>query len=328
MRVIPSRNLPLAMVCIVGGNSASAQAPEREPEEIPWRRLASDSVRELDLRYRLWWTGKGWQLEFRNHGTKAVHFALRLGEGAEAVEEANSGRIHLEPGQGAAPFIAEPGLKASRIVGIRNGVSDLVTNVEFDEWGNRSKISFASGASSEWTSKDFGLHLKDWTVKYAGTTNLYGPKTYGYTSDRLTSAAEWSVIQPDEAGRVLAANSPELGINTTHAYDAYGNASLHAASGGNVPPTMTNFSFAPSPNNAVPGGASGWAINGMGEATAFGRRLCQPDLPLAGVGWAGTPRLRDDEQWFDLAVLSLWAFGLADPRRGLGESRQQPTLWV
>ncbi|MDP1832266.1 MAG: RHS repeat-associated core domain-containing protein [Geothrix sp.] len=177
----------------------------------------------------------------------------------------------------------------SRIVGIKNNGQPLVSNVGFDDWGNRSTINFASGASSEWKSKDFGLHLDTWTIKYSTATTLSGPRSYGYdTAERLTLAGEWS-ITPDASGRVLAANAAALGINTTHSHDAYGNNIYHSATGAGVPPTMNYFSFGPQPTNGVPGGSTGWSINGMGEATQIG--LETGSNQGVALGWDGLGRL-------------------------------------
>ena len=177
----------------------------------------------------------------------------------------------------------------SRIIGIKNNGQPLVSNIGFDDWGNRSTINFASGANSEWKSKDFGLHLDTWTVKYSTSTTLSGPRSYGYdTAERLTQAGEWS-ISPDASGRVLAANATSLGINTTHGHDAYGNNIYHSPTGSGVPPTMNYFSFGPQPSNGVPGGNTGWSINGMGEATQIG--LATGSTQGIALGWDGLGRL-------------------------------------
>lgn len=176
-----------------------------------------------------------------------------------------------------------------RIVDIKNNGQPVVSTVEFDDWGNRSKIGFASGASSVWSSKDFGLHLDTWTVKYNTTSTLSGPRYYGYDAgERLTTAGEWS-INPDASGRVLTANASALGINTTHGHDAYGNNISHLATGGGVSSTMNNFSFSPQPSNGVPAGSSGWTINGMGEATQIG--LETGSNQGVALGWDGLGRL-------------------------------------
>ncbi len=177
----------------------------------------------------------------------------------------------------------------SRIVGIKNNGQPLVSNVGIDDWRNRSTINFASGANSEWKSKDFGLHLDTWTVKYSTSTTLSGPRSYGYdTAERLRQAGEWS-ITPDASGRVLAANATALGINTTHGHDAYGNNIYHSATGSGVPPTMNYFSFGPQPSNGVPAGNTGWSINGMGEATQIGLETGSNEG--VALGWDGLGRL-------------------------------------
>ncbi|HJW32503.1 MAG TPA: RHS repeat-associated core domain-containing protein [Holophagaceae bacterium] len=178
----------------------------------------------------------------------------------------------------------------NRVVGIRNGGSLLVTNVEFDGWGNRSRLAFASGAASEWATKDAGLHLDQWSVKYATTTTLSGPRDYLYDSaERLIKAGEWSISQMDGAGRILVANATQFNLNTSHSFDAYGNVTSHAASGSAVPPSMTNFAFPPMPSNRVPAGSSGWSINSMGETTAMASGT--GSLTTLSLGWDGLGRL-------------------------------------
>lgn len=180
----------------------------------------------------------------------------------------------------------------SRIVGIKNNGQPLVANIGFDDWGNRSSIAFATGASSVWTSKDFGMHLDSWTVKYNNTSTLSGPRNYGYDSaERLTKAGEWS-LTPDAGGRLIGANSSNFAINTTHGYDAYGNDISHQATGSGVPtspPTMNNFAFGPLPTNGVPLANTGWSINGMGEATQIGLEWASSQG--IALGWDGLGRL-------------------------------------
>lgn len=177
----------------------------------------------------------------------------------------------------------------SRIVEIKNNDQPLVTNITFDDWGNRSTLKFASGAYSEWKSKDFGMHLDSWSVKYSTGTTLSGPRSYGYDSgERLTQAGEWS-ITPDASGRMLAANAATFGINTSHQYDSYGNNTYHQATGVGVPLTMNNFSFGSMPTNGVPSGNTGWIINAMGEANRIGN-LTGSSEGLA-LGWDGLGRL-------------------------------------
>lgn len=52
---------------------------------------------------------------------------------------------------------------------------------------------------------------------------------------------------------------------------------------------MNNFSFGPQPSNGVPAGNTGWAINGMGEATQIG--LETASTQGLALGWDGLGRL-------------------------------------
>ncbi|MDP2875489.1 MAG: hypothetical protein Q8O00_04835, partial [Holophaga sp.] len=51
----------------------------------------------------------------------------------------------------------------NRVTGITQNASSVVSNISFDEWGNRQQLKFASGASSDWTTKDGkGVFLEQW----------------------------------------------------------------------------------------------------------------------------------------------------------------------
>jgi len=182
-----------------------------------------------------------------------------------------------------------------RITGILNNGSPLVANVSFDDWGNRQRLGFASGAYSDWSSKDGGTHLNQWNIGHNNTL-LDGTRFYQYDSaERLTMAGEWDKLKHDEQGRLLMANSSSLGIDTAHGHDAYGNNISHLATG-NVPNgTMNNFTFNPLPSNRLPGitanGAlTGWTINGRGEATQIGTGTSSGQY--LSLGWDGFGRLR------------------------------------
>ncbi len=182
-----------------------------------------------------------------------------------------------------------------RITGILNNGSSLVSSVSFDEWGNRQRLGFASGAYSDWSSKDGGTHLDQWNIGYNNSL-LDGTRFYQYDSaERLTMAGDWDKLEHDEQGRLVTANSSSLGINTTHGHDAYGNNISHLGTG-NVPNgTMNNFAFNPLPSNRLPGLASngaltGWSVNGRGEATQIGTGMATNQY--LGLGWDGFGRLK------------------------------------
>lgn len=182
-----------------------------------------------------------------------------------------------------------------RITGILNNGSPLVSNVSFDEWGNRQRLGFASGAYSDWSSKDGGTHLDQWSIGYNNSL-LDGTRFYQYDSaERLKMAGDWDTLEHDEHGRLITANSSSLGINTSHDHDAYGNNIIHLATG-NVPNgTMNNFTFNPLPSNLLPevaanGALTGWSVNGHGEATQIGTGIATNQY--LNLGWDGLGRLK------------------------------------
>lgn len=182
-----------------------------------------------------------------------------------------------------------------RVTGILNNGSAIVSSVSFDEWGNRQRLGFASGAYSDWSSKNGGTHLDQWSIGYNNSL-LDGTRFYQYDSaERLTMAGDWDKLEHDEQGRLVTANSSSLGINTTHGHDAYGNNINHLATG-NVPNgAMNNFAFNSLPSNRLPGltanGAlTGWSVNDRGEATQIGTGTATNQY--LGLGWDGFGRLK------------------------------------
>jgi RHS repeat-associated protein len=182
-----------------------------------------------------------------------------------------------------------------RVTSILNNKQPIVENVSFDPWGNREQLRFASGASSDWSYAKTGLRLESWAIRH-NSASLDGPHSYRYDdAERLTSAGIWDSISHDAQGRLLTANSSELGVNTSHGHDAFGNNILHQYTG-NVPAgVMNNFNFPALPSNQLPsttlnGALTGWEANGRGEATRMGVGVAsRDDLCFA---WDGLGRLK------------------------------------
>ncbi len=92
--------LPAAwMVAVAPG---AAQAPVSDP----WLPLVGAAEEGVDLRYQLEPVEGGWQLQLKNAGSRAIHFGFHL-RGVQSPEDAvRNGRVHLERGELATPFIA------------------------------------------------------------------------------------------------------------------------------------------------------------------------------------------------------------------------------
>lgn len=148
-----------------------------------------------------------------------------------------------------------------------NGVS--LALVGYDGWGNRTSMTFASGAKSQWTPDVFGLHLQNWTVNYTGGGDS---RAYGYdTSDNLNQAGEWS-LQHDKLGRLTSASG--FGLSTGHGYDGFGNDTTHTVSTP-APAAFNAFGFNPIADNRIPafqvnGGSTGWTYADNGETSQIG----------------------------------------------------------
>lgn len=177
----------------------------------------------------------------------------------------------------------------SRVTGITNNGAALVSNIKFDDWGNRWQTQFASGAQDQWDADLTGTRLRAWNIGYVGG----GPDGRGYTYDDATnilkSAGEW-ILTHDLMGRLTEADG--FGIKTAHTYDAFSNSISHTATanGSAVPSTFNNFVFNPLVNNQIPGlesnGApTGWNTNLRGEATQVGTATSSGNA--LGLGWDG-----------------------------------------
>jgi len=155
-------------------------------------------------------------------------------------------------------------------------------DVDFDEWGNRTKLLFASGAYDEWTTTNYGQYLNQWNIKYGTGTLLdtssatKSSRPYGFDSaDRLTKAGELTTLTHDKQSQLTAASG--FGITSAYAYDAYGNTTSHstAATTGTVPSNLANWTISSPTDNEVPTNATNngetcWKHNDRGEATRMG----------------------------------------------------------
>lgn len=182
----------------------------------------------------------------------------------------------------------------SRATSITNNGAALVSNIKFDDWGNRYLTQFASGAQDQWDADLTGTRLKTWSIGYVSG----GPDGRSYTYDDATNilktAGEWTLAH-DNMGRLKEADG--FGIKTAHDYDAYGNAIYHlaTANGSAVPSTLNNYTFDPMPNNRIPGleknGAlTGWNTNLRGEATQVGAATASSTV--LGLTWDGLGLLK------------------------------------
>lgn len=164
-----------------------------------------------------------------------------------------------------------------RITGIQDrtggGSSAIVSNVGFDGWGQRSRLTFGSTAYSDWSTQDMGTHLKDWTIGYTtgGLGDTANPRAHTYDlAERLTKAGEWQGLLHDSANRLGHAEAPSLGVTAIDLnHDVFGNNITQSVSGTSAP-SFNSFSFPPlAATNQLPSGSSGWVVNGRGEATAM-----------------------------------------------------------
>jgi len=197
-----------------------------------------------------------------------------------------------------------------RVTGIQDrtggGSIPIVSRVDFNPWGQRSRLNFASGAYSDWsTHDDLGIHLKDWTIGYT-TGGLGDPPSphvgaevkRAHTYDlakRLNSAGEWQTILHDGANRLAHAEAPGLGVSSVDLnHDGFGNNTSHQVAGTSAS-SFNNFSFDPLatnqlPSNTLTGGATGWVMNGYGEATQIGTGTSSGQY--LGLGWDGLGRVK------------------------------------
>jgi RHS repeat-associated protein len=176
----------------------------------------------------------------------------------------------------------------SRITSISNNGASLVSNIVFDDWGNRYQTAFASTSKDTWTADLSGTRLNTWnfSCKDGGSSKVY---EFDDVKNVLRTAGEWTLVH-DNLGHLTEADG--FGIKTTHTYDAFGNAITHTASanGNPVPPAFNNFVFNPLVDNQIPGQdknqvLTGWNTNKRGEATLVG--VATSGSTVLGLGWDG-----------------------------------------
>lgn len=188
----------------------------------------------------------------------------------------------------------------NRVKTIMYNNAALVSNVGYDDWGNRSQIQFASGALDNWEADLTGTRLNHWNIGYVGG----GPDARTYTYDDAKNVLssivlnplpqgatqEWTFLDHDNMGHLKEADG--FGITTKHTYDAFGNnlTSVATPNGSSVPSTVNSFTFNSIPNNQIPGldsnGAlTGWNTNLRGEATQVGAATASSTV--YGLSWDG-----------------------------------------
>ncbi len=164
----------------------------------------------------------------------------------------------------------------------------LLAALEYDPWGNRTSLRFASGAESRWTWDAGGWRPTAWTLIHAEGTEVR-PFEYDQAG-RITRAGEWAAAY-DEAGRI--ASSSGFGFSAKHRYDGFGNAVEHDLEG-DRPDAFIAFASDPQPENRLPGilangGLSGWIVSSPGEALQMGGRVGGKEG--LEFGWSGLGRL-------------------------------------
>lgn len=160
-----------------------------------------------------------------------------------------------------------------RITGIQDrsggGSQPIVASITPDDWGQRRRLTFGSGAYSDWSTQDLGTHLKDWTIGYTtgGLGDPANPRLHTYDlAERLTRAGEWQNMAHDSADRLGYTDAPALGVSAiTLNHDAFGN-NISQNATGTSNSSFNNFTFTPLTSNQLPG-STGWVKNGRGEAT-------------------------------------------------------------
>jgi len=170
-----------------------------------------------------------------------------------------------------------------------------VADVDYDDWGYRKDLFFASGATSSWTTGTYGLQLESWSVTPLGGAAI--TRSYGYDGKHdlnradLTTGGEWGTLVHDNLGRLTSATG--FGLSNTLTHDAYSN-NTASTSTGSVPSSFNAFTFNPLADNRLPGLTSagsltGWSINARGEATSAGTAVGA--VPALGFTWDGLGRL-------------------------------------
>jgi RHS repeat-associated protein len=178
----------------------------------------------------------------------------------------------------------------------QNGLPLATVGYDDAKFGSRNRLTFASGAKSEWVSTANGTHLDSWTVFPNG-----GPSELkGYTRDEngnLSKASGWDPLKHDAAGRLTEATG--FGLSETMVHDGYGNniSSVPNPNSPAQPSNLNHFTFTAMPDNKVPVqttsptvASTGWAYRTNGEAISFGQGVGAA-APTVGLTWDGLGRL-------------------------------------
>ncbi|MDP1832023.1 MAG: RHS repeat-associated core domain-containing protein [Geothrix sp.] len=189
-----------------------------------------------------------------------------------------------------------------RITGLQDrtggGSKAIVSTVAFDDWGQRKRLTFGSGAYSDWSTQKMGTQLDAWTIGYTtgGLGDPANPRTHTYdTAERLTQAGEWQGLTHDSANRLGSASAPSLGVEgLTFNHDGFGNNTSQQMSGP-AASSFNNFTFNPLSTNRLPattttGGLTGWLMDGRGEASQVGTGTSSGQY--LGLGWDALGRVK------------------------------------
>ena len=180
-------------------------------------------------------------------------------------------------------------------------LKDLTTGssmvrVDYDNWGNRKTIYYPSGSQSYYQTSASGTRVDSWKVTPMSGIAVTRSYVYDGLNHLLTASSsdpsnpEWSSLTHNALGQLT--NASGFGIVMGLSYDGYGNntySSVGAAPGGFI-----NYSFNPLTDNRIPtqtntSAATGWVINGRGEATSVGTNV--GSVPNMGLVWDGLGRL-------------------------------------
>ena len=176
----------------------------------------------------------------------------------------------------------------NRIVQVSQNGAALAT-LDYDGWGNRTGLRFASGARSLWGLDSPGQHWQTWDLSHSGSSEH---RTYRYdAADHLTMAGEWT-LRHDGLGRLSQAVG--FGLATAHGYDGFGNNISHTTSGA-LPAGFNGFDLEPQSDNRIPalqgnGALTGWVVAANGEASQFGTGVASHRY--LSLGWDSLGRLQ------------------------------------
>ncbi len=204
-----------------------------------------------------------------------------------------SGRVATTVWGGASDY--------GRVIGLKLGARNVVTSVTYDDWGNRTGLTFASGASNTWAWSTDGLQRVSQTIKPSQTTGIV--RSYAYDAmNHLEKAGEWTSLVHDNLGRLTRATLAQMaGLPlpagdgpVTYGYDGFGN---NTSTSGAQSAAMTNVSLAiPPATNRMPpsatnGAVTGWSYAANGEAQTVGRAPGTGTVQL-GLTWDSFGRLQ------------------------------------